>query len=73
MTKQVSAKTECCSPDLISKQHDAVVGLAPETAADTLGSVSHGVKREEVVLSDLELFPQVLEPRLQESKTGLLV
>jgi len=72
MTTQVSSKTQR-SPHLIGKQHYAVISLAPETATNTLGSVSHGVEREEVVLSDLKLFPQVLEPRLQESKTGLLV
>lgn len=49
---------------LVGKDHEAVVGLAPDGATHALGGVAHGVKGEEVILPDLELVPQVLEPRL---------
>lgn len=49
---------------LISEDHEAVVRLAPDGPPHTLGRVAHGVEGEKVVLSDLELVPQVLQPRL---------
>lgn len=52
-------------PHLVSEDHEAVVGLAPDGPAHTLGRVAHGVEGEEVVLSDLELVPQVFQPRLR--------
>lgn len=55
---------EAPSPYFVSEDHEAVVRLAPDGATHTLGGVAHGVKGEEVVLTDLELVPQVLQPRL---------
>lgn len=47
-------------PHLVSKDHETVVCLAPDGATHTLGCVAHGIKSEEVILTDLELVPQVL-------------
>merc|ERR1712200_232213 len=49
---------------LVCHDHDPIVSLASEHTTNALSSVSHGVKSEEVVLPDLELVPQVLEPCL---------
>lgn len=57
-------------PHLVGEDHEAVVRLAPDGPAHALGCVAHGVEGEEVVLSDLELVPQVLQPRLGEGKGG---
>ena len=51
-------------PHLIGKDHEAIVRLAPDGPTHTLGCVAHGIEGEKVVLSDLELVPQVLQPRL---------
>lgn len=53
------------NPHLVCEDHEAVVRLAPDGPAHTLGRVAHGVESEKVVLSDLELVPQVLQPRLE--------
>ena len=50
---------------LVSKDHESVVGLASDDSAHTLGRVTHGIERQEVVLSDLELIPEVLQPGLK--------
>lgn len=56
---------------LVGKDHEAVVCLAPDGSAHTLGRMAHGVEGEEVVLSDLELVPQVLQSRLRVgARTG---
>lgn len=52
------------NPHLVSKDHEAIVRLAPDGPTHTLGRVAHGIKGEKVVLSDLELVPQVLQPCL---------
>lgn len=49
---------------LVCKDHEAVVRLAADGPAHTLGRVAHGVKGEEVVLPDLELVAQVFQPGL---------
>jgi hypothetical protein len=51
-------------PYLVSKHHDAIIGLAPQYAAHALRRVPHRVEGQEVAFLDLELVPQVLEPRL---------
>lgn len=40
---------------LISKDHEAIVRLAPNGTTHTLGCVAHGIEGEEVIFSDLEL------------------
>ncbi len=58
---------------LVGQDHDAVVRLAAEDAADALGSVAHSVERQEVVFSDLESVPEVLEPSLESGSGSKLV
>lgn len=53
-------------PHLVCEDHQAVVSFAPDGAAHTLCCVPHGVKRQEVILSNLELVPQVLQTSLVE-------
>ena len=52
------------NPHLVREDHEAVVRLAPDGPAHTLGRVAHGIESEKVVLSDLELVPQVFQPCL---------
>lgn len=49
---------------LVCKNHEPIVGFAPDGPAHALGGVSHGVERQEVVLSDLEAVPEVLQAGL---------
>lgn len=49
---------------LVCKDHEAIVGLAADGAADTLSAVPQRVKGKEVILLDTELLTQVLEARL---------
>jgi hypothetical protein len=51
-------------PYLVSEHHDAIIGLAPQYAAHALRRVPHRVEGQKVSFLDLELVPQVLEPRL---------
>lgn len=51
-------------PHLVCEDHQAVVSFAPDGAAHTLCCAPHGVKRQEVILSNLELAPQVLQTSL---------
>lgn len=55
---------------LVSKDHQAVVGFPSDGSAHALGGVSHGVKREEVILPDLEVVPQVFQASLEERESG---
>lgn len=50
---------------LVSKNHESVVGLASDGSTHTLSCVTHGVERQEVVLSNLELIPKVLQTSLK--------
>lgn len=52
------------SPHLVSEDHDAIVRLAAQRPSHTLRRVPHGIKGEEVVLPDLVVVSQVLQPRL---------
>lgn len=52
------------SPYLVSEDHQAIVGFAPDGPAHALGRVAHGIEGEKVILPDLELVPQVLQPCL---------
>ena len=52
------------NPHLVSKDHQAIVRLAPDGPTHTLGGVAHGVKGEKVVLTNLELVPKVFQPCL---------
>lgn len=49
---------------LVCKNHESIVGFAPDGSAHTLGRVSHGVEGQEVVLSDLKVIPEILQTRL---------
>lgn len=53
-------------PHLVSEDHEAIVRLAPDGPTHALGRVAHGVEGEKVLLADLELVAQVLQPRLWE-------
>lgn len=50
---------------LVCKDHESVVRLASDGSTHTLGSVSHGVEGQKVILSDLKVIPDILQ-------TGLL-
>lgn len=52
---------------LVSKNHESVVSLASDGSAHTLGRVTHGIKRQEVILSDLKLIPKVLQTSLKHA------
>lgn len=52
---------------LVSKDHESVVSLASDGSAHTLSSVTHGIKRQEVILSDLKLIPKVLQTSLKHA------
>lgn len=58
------------SSHLVSENHEPVVCLASDGSANTLGSVAHGIKRQEVVLSDLKMIPQVLQASLKRASEG---
>lgn len=58
------------NPHLVGKDHEAVVCLASDGPTHTLGSMAHGIEGEKVILSDLELVPQVLQPRLWVRRWG---
>lgn len=47
-------------PHLVGKDHESIVCLAPDGTTHTLGCMAHGIKGEEVILTDLELVPQIL-------------
>ena len=49
---------------LVSKHHDAVVCFTPYCTTNTLSCMTHGIKCQEVILSDLEIVPQVLQSSL---------
>lgn len=51
----------------VRKNHNTVVRFASNGATDTLRRVSHCVEREEVVLSDLKLISEVIQPGAQDS------
>lgn len=55
-------------PHLVSKDHEPIVCLAPDGAAHTLGCMAHGIEGEEVILPDLELVPQILQPGLGDEE-----
>lgn len=55
---------------LVSKNHESVVCLASDGSAHTLSSVTHGVERQEVVLSNLELITKVLQTSLKRALGG---
>lgn len=50
---------------LVCKNHESIVRFAPDGSAHTLGSMSHGIKGQKVILSDLKVIPEILQ-------TGLL-
>lgn len=52
---------------LVSKNHESVVCFASDGSAHTLCGVTHGIKRQEVVLSDLKLIPKVLQTSLKHA------
>lgn len=49
---------------LVCKDHESIVRLASDGSTHTLGSVSHGVEGEKVVLPDLKVIPDVLQTGL---------
>lgn len=55
---------------LVSKDHEAVVGLASDGSAYTLCRMPHGIKGKEVILTDLKLVSQILQASLRERVTG---
>ena len=61
-------QTQTYCTNLVSKDHESVISLSPDSSSHTLSSVTHGVKGQEVILSDLELVPEVLQTSLRETK-----
>lgn len=57
----------CSGVSLVSKHHESIVSLAADSTAHTLRRMPHGVKRQEVIFSDLEVVTQVLQASLQNS------
>lgn len=51
---------------LVGEDHEAVVRLAPDGPTHTLGRMAHGIEGEKVILTNLELVPQVFQPCLQK-------
>lgn len=54
---------------LVCKDHESVVRLASDGSTHTLGSVSHGVEGQKVVLSDLKVIPDILQTGLFDGET----
>ncbi len=52
---------------LVSKYHEAVVLLASDDPAHTLGGGAHGIECQKLGLFDLVVVPQELEPSTQDS------
>lgn len=49
---------------LVCKNHESIVRFASDGSTHTLGSVSHGVERQEVILPDLKVIPEILQTGL---------
>ena len=58
-------QTQTYCTNLVSKDHESVISLSPDSSSHTLSSVTHGIKRQKVILSDLELIPKVLQTSLK--------
>lgn len=66
--KALANKERCCTRTkrfrckyLVGEDHEAIIGLAAQTATNALCRLSHGVEGEEIILPNLELFTQILE------------
>lgn len=49
---------------LVSKYHESIVSFPSDGSAHTLGSMPHGIERQEIILPDLEVIPEVLQTSL---------
>mmetsp|Transcript_58760 Transcript_58760/g.136716 ORF Transcript_58760/g.136716 Transcript_58760/m.136716 type:complete len:347 (-) Transcript_58760:1013-2053(-) len=57
---------------LVGEDHDAVVLFRPDDTAQALGCLAHGIKVEELGLSDLVVLPQELQPRSKLPRESVL-
>lgn len=49
---------------LVCKNHESIVCFASDGSPHTLGSMSHGIERQKVILSDLKVIPDILQTGL---------
>lgn len=58
-------------PHLVCKNHQSIVSFASDGSTHTLGSMSHGVKCQKVILPDLKVIPEILQTGLFYCKKKL--
>ena len=61
------------SAPLVCKDHHSVVSLGANDSSNALSSLPNGIKREEIVLFNLERLSEVREPSLENETLRVLI
>ena len=57
----------------ISKNHETVIVFASKDTPHTLGTLTHGIKSQEFILSDLKVIIEIQESCFEASAEGILI